>query len=181
MSVDTPLASAADGDPQGHFVVMLTGAHDRLLGYLLSLLGRRHDAEDVLQKASLTMWRKFDTFEMGTDFLAWATTICFYEAKNFQRLVARTPRCFEESLLTLLAAERAADIRHQPARLAALEECLDALPAKDRELLDAVYVHNAPIAELARALERAPQTLYNRLNTLRRLLAECVTRRLAAS
>jgi len=181
MPADELNASAADGDPRGHVVVLLTASHQRLLGYLLSLLGRRHDAEDVLQRASLTMWRKFDSFEPGTDFLAWATTICFYEAKNFQRLAARSPQCFEESLLALIAAERAADIRNQPARLAALEECLDELPAKDRELLDRVYVHGAEIAELARALERAPQTLYNRLNTLRRVLAECVTRRLAVS
>jgi RNA polymerase sigma-70 factor (ECF subfamily) len=181
MTADPADTPEADGDSRDHFVVLLTAAHDRLFGYLLSLLGRRHDAEDVLQKASLTMWRKFDTFEPCTDFLAWSTTICFYEAKNFQRLAARSPHCFEESLLALLAAERAADIRNQPARLAALEQCLDELPAKDRELLEAVYVQGQQIAELARALERAPQTLYNRLNTLRRLLAECVTRRLAAS
>ncbi|MFM8709573.1 MAG: sigma-70 family RNA polymerase sigma factor [Planctomycetia bacterium] len=181
MNADSATTPDADGDPRGHFVMLLTAAHDRLLGYLLSLLGRRHDAEDVLQKASLTMWRKFDAFEPGTDFLAWASTICFYEAKNFQRLAARSPHCFEESLLALLAAERVADLRHQPARLAALEQCLEELPGKDRELLDSVYVHGVPIAELARAIDRAPQTLYNRLNTLRRLLAECVERRLAAS
>ncbi|MFM7292585.1 MAG: sigma factor, partial [Planctomycetia bacterium] len=135
MNADSATTPDADGDPRGHFVMLLTAAHDRLLGYLLSLLGRRHDAEDVLQKASLTMWRKFDAFEPGTDFLAWATTICFYEARNFQRLAARSPHCFEESLLALLAA---------------LEQCLEELPGKDRELLDSVYVHGVPIAELAR-------------------------------
>jgi len=40
------------------FVRLLTEPHRRLLGYLLSLLGNRHDAEDVLQRASVTMWRR---------------------------------------------------------------------------------------------------------------------------
>jgi RNA polymerase sigma-70 factor (ECF subfamily) len=35
------------------------------------------------------------------------------------------------------------------------------------------------IARLAQQLGRAPQTLYNRLNTLRRSLAACVERRMA--
>jgi RNA polymerase sigma-70 factor (ECF subfamily) len=181
MTADPAPTPEADGDPRGHFVMLLTAAHDRLLGYLLSLLGRRHDAEDVLQKASLTMWRKFDSFEPGTDFLAWSTTICFYEAKNFLRLAARSPQCFDEALLALLAAERVRDLSRQPERLAALEECLDDLPLKDRELLRAVYVDGQQIALVSKVLGRAPQTLYNRLNTLRRLLAECVAKRLAAS
>jgi RNA polymerase sigma-70 factor (ECF subfamily) len=168
-------------EPQARFVGLLTAAHDHLLGYVLSLVGRRHDAEDVLQKASLVMWQKFHTFAPESDFLAWATTICFYEARNFLRLAARSPHCFDDTLLAILAAERVEDLQRQPARFAALEDCLEELTAKDRDLLRAVYIDGEQIAALARSLERAPQTVYNRLNVLRRLLAECVSRRLATT
>lgn len=167
-------------DRHAEFVGLLTASHSRLLGYCLSLVGRRHDAEDVLQKASLTMWRKFDTFTSGTDFLAWATSVCFYEAKNFQRLAARAPIAFDDHLLAIMAVERLEDLTHHEERLAALDACLDALPEKDRLLLEAAYVDRSGIARLAEQLGRAPQTLYNRLNTLRRSLAACVGRRLAA-
>ena len=68
----------ADTPDQRHeeFVGLLTASHGKLLGYLLSLLGRWHDAQDVLQRASLLMWQKFGSFESGTDFMAWASTIC---------------------------------------------------------------------------------------------------------
>lgn len=39
------------------FVGLLTASHDKLLGYLLSLLGRWHDAQDVLQRASVLIWQ----------------------------------------------------------------------------------------------------------------------------
>jgi RNA polymerase sigma-70 factor (ECF subfamily) len=172
--------TASSPDRHAEFVGLLTANHSRLLGYCLSLLGRRHDAEDVLQKASLTMWRKFETFASGTDFLAWSTTICFYEAKNFQRLAARSPLLFDDRLLSLLAAERLGDLAYQEERFAALDGCLEKLPQKDRSLLVAAYVEQSGIARLAGQLGRAPQTLYNRLNTLRRSLAACVERRLAA-
>jgi RNA polymerase sigma-70 factor, ECF subfamily len=172
-------ASDSQPDRQAEFVALLTGSHSRLLGYLMSLLGRRHDAEDVLQKASMTMWQKFDTFTLGTDFLAWASTVCFYEAKNFQRLSARAPLCFDDRLLAVLATERLADLGHREERLAALDLCLEKVPEKDRLLLQAAYIDGQAIASLAEQLGRAPQTLYNRLNILRRSLAECVERRLA--
>lgn len=166
-------------DRQAEFVALLTGSHGRLMGYLMSLLGRRHDAEDVLQKASLTMWQKFDTFTLGTDFLAWAATICFYEAKNFQRLSARSPLSFDDRLLAVLARERLTDLGHREERLAALDRCLEKLPEKDRLLLHSAYIDQQAIVGLARQVGRSPQTLYNRLNSLRRSLADCVERRLA--
>jgi hypothetical protein len=52
------------------FVMLLTASHEKLLGYLMSLLGRWHDAQDVLQRASLLMWQKFAAFETGSDFVA---------------------------------------------------------------------------------------------------------------
>jgi RNA polymerase sigma-70 factor, ECF subfamily len=171
--------TASPPDRHAEFVGLLTANHPRLLAYCLSLLGRRHDAEDVLQKASLTMWRRFDSFTSGTDFLAWATTICFYESKNFQRLAARSPLRFDDRLLAILAAERVDDLEHHEERLAALESCLAALPEKDRRLLQAAYIDRSGIARLAEQLGRAPQTLYNRLNTLRRSLADCVKQRVA--
>ncbi|MEX0687144.1 MAG: sigma-70 family RNA polymerase sigma factor [Pirellulales bacterium] len=171
---------APSPDRQADFVGLITASHSRLLGYCLSLVGRRHDAEDVLQKASLRMWQKFDSFALGTDFLAWATTIWFYEAKNFQRLAARGPLSFDDRLLALLAVERLDDLEHHEERLAALDACLGGLPEKDRALLEAAYVAQSGIVRLAEQLGRAPQTLYNRLNTLRRVVAVCVEKRLAA-
>ena len=33
------------------------------------------DAEDILQACRLTLWKQFETFEPGTNFLAWARKI----------------------------------------------------------------------------------------------------------
>jgi RNA polymerase sigma-70 factor (ECF subfamily) len=163
------------------FVRLLNESHRRLLGYLMSLLGNRHDAEDVLQRASVTMWRRFETFEPGTDFMAWASTVAFYEAKNFQRVATRSRLRFDDELLSTLAVERLDDLRHLDVRLDALEHCVGKLDEANRKLVEAVYGEDADIAALAAQLGRAPQTLYNRLNVIRRVLADCVERRLESS
>lgn len=177
MSSQSQLPS--DTDLHRQFVALLTGAHGKLLGYLMSLLGKWHDAEDVLQRASVLMWQKFDTFEPGSDFVAWASTIAFYEARNFQRLASRSPYQFDEALLATLSAERLDDLPEQDRRMEALDVCLKKLGTTERELVQAVYQDKQSIKDLASRIDRAPQTLYNKLNVIRRVLAECVQRRLA--
>lgn len=159
-------------------MTLLTAAHDKLLGYLMSLLGRWHDAQDVLQCSSLLMWKKFETYETGSNFVAWASTICFYEAKNFQRMSARSPLKFDDDLLATLASERVVDLDFQGRRIAALELCLNEVGPGEREFLRAAYAEHGGITELAMRLQRAPRTLYNKLTVLRRRLTECVQRRL---
>lgn len=159
-------------------MTLLTAAHDTLFGYLMSLLGRWHDVQDVLQTSSLLMWRKFETYESGSNFVAWASTICFYEAKNFQRRRARSHLTFDDDLLATLASERLVDLDLQGRRIAALDQCLNEVRLEEREFLRTAYAGHGGIAELAVKLQRAPRTLYNKLTVLRRRLTECVQRRL---
>ena len=126
------------------------------------------------------MWQKFGSFEAGTDFIAWASTICFYEAKNYMRLAARSPLQFDDDLLATLAAERLEDLPTREQRLVALEGCFARLGEAEQRLVHAAYFDGGAggIGALAAQMNRAPQTLYNKLNHLRRMLAECVQRRL---
>lgn len=166
-------------DRHEEFIALLNGSHAMLLRYVMSLVANRHDAEDVLQRVGMVMWRRFDTFERGSDFIAWATTIAFYEARNFQRSVGRAHVAFDDRLLQLLAAERALDVQRWNPRLEALERCLEKLDATGRELIQAVYAQGIDAAEVAQRRGLAVQTIYNKLTFIRRALAECVQRRLA--
>src|SRR5262245_55170066 len=46
-----------------------------LRGFILGLMPDRNRAEDVFQELFLTVTRKADDFESGTNFLAWARSI----------------------------------------------------------------------------------------------------------
>ncbi len=162
------------------FILRLNAAHARLLGFLRVMLGNGADAEDVLQRASLTMWRKFAEYDPTQDFFSWASSFAFYEAKNFQRSAARSKLHFDDELLKRLAEERAVDLEHREARLAAMDHCIEELDGSSRELVREFYLNNTDIGTLAQQQERAPQTLYNKLNALRRLLGDCMKRRLTS-
>lgn len=159
--------------------MLLNGAHALLLRYIMSLVGNRHDAEDVLQRASVVMWRRFGTFAPGTDFTAWATTVAFYEVRNFQRITGRSRLEFDDDLMQTLAAERAQQVQQWSPRMEALETCVQKLDAASRELVESIYTRGLDVGTLAQQQGRAAQTIYNKLNFIRRALAECVQRRMA--
>ena len=173
---DTPQPLSAER--QEEFVRLLNEAHGLLLRYAMSLLGNRHDAEDVLQRASVVMWRRFATFEPGTDFIAWATTVAFYEVRNFQRVTGRCRLEFDDELMHTLAAERVEHVRQWSHRNEALELCVEKLDSASRALVDAIYTDDMPVYEVARQQGCAAKTLHNKLSFIRRLLAECVQHRL---
>jgi RNA polymerase sigma-70 factor, ECF subfamily len=170
--------AAAAGKPTEAFLREFTPHHDRLFAYLFSLLPHRPDAEDVFQRTSLILWQKFGQWEPGTDFLAWACGVAFYEARNFIRVASRDRLRFSDTLLETRAKERAASLRRRDDRVAALQECLKKLDAAERELLQKAYVDEESIRELARRDGQAAQTLYNRLNLVRKRLLQCTDLRL---
>lgn len=156
------------------FVQEFARHHDRLFAYIYSLLPNRNDAEDVFQRVSVTLWQKIDAFEPGTNFLAWACTVAFYEVRNFRRVAGRDRLRFNDALLDTLARERTQSVEEKDRRLDALRACLQRLEKAERELLDRAYRDEESIRELARRDGRAVQTLYNRLNQIRGRLLQCI-------
>jgi RNA polymerase sigma-70 factor (ECF subfamily) len=165
-------------EQQLEFVRQLTHAHHRLLGYLMSLVGNRYDAEDVLQLASMQMWRQYHTFQPGTDFVAWASTIAYYQARNFLRVSGRARVSFHDELLAQIADKRQVDLGNWSRRVEALMACMERLDGAARHLVLSVYGEDIAINDLANQLGRPVKTLYNRLYLIRRALEDCMDARL---
>ena len=64
--------SPSDPAPADDFVQQLTANQNRLYGYIFSLLGDHHRANDVLQETNMVLWRKAAEFQTDRDFIPWA-------------------------------------------------------------------------------------------------------------
>ena len=168
----------SSSDSRERFVEQLVQHHDRIFGYIFSLLSNRQDAEDVFQRTSLILWRKFDEFDTEGSFSAWACGVAFFEVRNFLRVAGRDRLRFSEEILQTLADKRLNTEQRSQHRRLALVECLKRLGEHDRELITQVYEEDQSIKDLAAQRGRAVQTVYNRLHRIRRRLLECVDRRL---
>ena len=168
--------SPEDGE---RFLKLFAENQKRILGYIYSLVPHAQNAEDICQKTSLVLWRKFYQLEPDGDFMAWACRVAYLEVCNFRRTASRDRLFFSDELLAYLAEDRLADLAVSNHRLIALRECVKQLGPPQRELLEQAYSHEHSIRQLAERLGHAVQTVYNRLFCLRRLLFACVEKRLA--
>lgn len=160
------------------FLQLFAAHRDRLFAYVYSLLPHHADAEDVFQRCSVLLWRKFEQFESDGNFLAWGCGVAFYEVKNFLRSANRNRLQFDVDLVTQLAEQRLAKEPETSPKMEALSGCIQSLKASDRELIHHAYHDDEGLKVYAVASGKAIQTLYNRLSILRCQLMDCVLRKL---
>ena len=80
------------------FTRLVTESQARVYAYIYALVQNAADTEDLVQQTLLVLWRRFDDFEEGSNFCAWAMTAARFEVLNFRR-AGRRPNLFTEELL----------------------------------------------------------------------------------
>jgi len=169
-----------DTDQQyAEFLSFFSADCERLHAYIYSLLPHHADADDVFQRCSLLLWKKFDQFDQSRQFLPWACGVAFYEVKNFLRTAQRDRLHFSDELIELLAEDRKSTLSTQAQRISALRRCVAKLTDHQQKIVWKTYSSGKSITEIAEATGRSAQTLYNQLTTIRRKLGECVRIRMA--
>lgn len=109
------------------FIRLLTVAQGPVYGYLLTLITDRSRARDLLQETNITIWKKADTFEEGTNFNAWACKIAYFHVLSFRRKMAREKLVFDDDILDYLSERNDERLAKDAAadRIKALKSCLD--------------------------------------------------------
>ena len=148
----------------------------RLYAYILMLLPRPADADDVFQQTSITLWGRRAQFQPGTSFSAWSSRVAYNTVLNFRAKLARERVRFDDDLLTRIASRAERLAPELDARRAALHDCLAKLPPNDRELLERRYAPGVTIKALAGAIGRPVEGLYKALRRIHDALTDCVDR-----
>jgi RNA polymerase sigma-70 factor (ECF subfamily) len=167
------------GERTAEFVGLYSAHSRRVYTYLLTLLPSRGDAEEVFQDVSVVMWEKFDEFERGSNFAAWACKVAQFKARKFQERSVRRVRLFSDAMVELLEAEMQASDESINTEYAALAECFARLSPSDREMIQRRYRAKGEPKRLADELGWPVKKVYGELRRIRRALVACVSQRLA--
>src|SRR4051794_29607129 len=81
--------------------------HDRWLAtYIYSLVHERADADEILQDCKVAMWKRFGSFEPGSNFRAWARQFATHHILNYRRAEKRRPgTTVDDAFIEAVAAE----------------------------------------------------------------------------
>ncbi len=151
----------------------------RIYAFIVTLLGNRSDADDVLQETGITLFQKFSTFQPGTDFLAWACRVAKNKVMDFGKRRGRDRLRFDSATLELIADEYIERGEQVASRLKALDGCMAKLARSDRELLETCYRSESTTKAIAQMLNRPADTIYKALRRIRAALYDCIQRTIA--
>ena len=164
------------------FVRELTNHQTSMLAYVRSLAPGGSGARDLLQEVNITLWQKRDSFELGTNFKAWAfQTIRYHMLNHRRRLVSQGWLVFDDDLIQRMAPGFETEPEGLEERHLALRKCLQRLRPQDRELLHHRYGTSSSLQEYAAQTNRSAGTLKAVLFNLRAALKRCIERELQAA
>jgi RNA polymerase sigma-70 factor (ECF subfamily) len=170
----TDLANPTNPERMAEFMGLYSSHYPRLQFYVMALAPKAGDAADILQETSMVLWRKFDSFEPGSNFFAWACKIARLQTLKFRERQGRSAQLFELSVLEKIADQAFREASGSTLQLEALDSCIKKLSAQDRALIRKRYQPGMSVSELARDAGRSANSLSQTLGRIRRALLHCI-------
>jgi RNA polymerase sigma-70 factor (ECF subfamily) len=165
----------SDSERSAEFVRLLTASSGPVFGFILSLVPRWADAEEIFQETCRSSWQRFEEFKPGTNFTAWVCRDARFRVLEARKRSQRDPMLLSDLLENdiIAAAEEDLGERH-----AALMDCLQKLNPRDRHLLASRYWDDMKPAEIAQQDNLTVSTIHKALSRIRHALFICVDRTL---
>lgn len=157
------------------FSSLLMANHRKIHSYILSLVPNFSDAEEILQETVCIMWRKFDQFELGSNFDSWGVKIAYYNILSYRKK-HRREACFSDAIFREIADVSQEKYRTADRRLEAMRACIKKLDAEDQGLLKARYEWNNSVESIALRMNRSSKFVYKRLSQIIRGLYGSILR-----
>ena len=135
----------------------------------LRILGRAHEADDLVQDTIMKAWAKQDSFELGTNIKAWLFTILrneFYsQMRKRGREIQDSDGAFTERMAVHPAQYGSMDLQD-------FRKALDALPSDQREAVILIGASGFSYEEAAEICSCAIGTMKSRVSRARTRLQE---------
>ena len=157
------------------FIRLLVAGQSRIYAYIMAVIGNRNDADDIMQETTSRMWQKYNTFESGTDIVAWGVAIARYCIMEFRRKQRKDARIrFSEKTFVELEQESNKRLEDIDDYVNSLKNCVEKLPSHDKSLVDLRYGQGLPVKDISLRMSRTVQNVYYHLSRIHSLLLTCV-------
>ena len=174
-ALDDMLIRVAAGD-RAAFERVYRLTSTKLFGVCLRILPVRQEAEDALQEAYLTIWRRADSFDPARGrAMTWLITLtrnCAVDRLRARRGVATAPIELADRVADPAPSAMEGIERREASGL--LSVCLGRLDAGDMRLVHTAFFEGSTYSELAERSSTPLGTIKSRIRRALMKLAECL-------
>lgn len=160
------------------FVELLLPNQRRIQAFILTLVPNINDAEDIYQETVSEMWSKFDSFHIGTDFVAWAATIAKYKVLTYISKKGRSKVHFNSQMIGMLESHAMSKMNSVQKHFDILEKCLKKLGDKEQFLLKLRYESDLTFQKISDRTGKTASAIHQLMAKIHTKLALCIRRTL---
>ncbi|MFK7770363.1 MAG: sigma-70 family RNA polymerase sigma factor [Mariniblastus sp.] len=161
------------------FIEKFAENQQRIYSFVLSLAPNWSEAEEIFQRVSVVLWKKWAGYNRESEFIAWAFGVSRLEVLKHMSEKKRKKEVFSEDAIRAIEARSIEATEPISERMNALHFCLDKLPTRKRSLVSRCYGGTEKIIDVAQTLGLTSDALYWRLKRIRETLHECVDKTLS--
>ena len=177
------LVRQAQAGGEDAFVQLVRLHHQAVTRRTIRFVGRADIAEDLVQEVFLAAWKSIRNFSGEADFCAWLCGIARNKAISALRSEIARRRREGTSLDCELAEWRLADVEaasgdDEEERLKMLKLCLERLPPQHRQVIDRYYTAGDSAEQIGNDLRRTSGAVRTMLMRIRKVLQQCIQRKL---
>ena len=149
--------------------------------FLRSRVNDEAAVDDLFQETMLVAWKRLNDCDLSRPFGPWLRGIAHRLVMAHYRRQNRLPLALPDEVLELVD-EHFENIQAQPGdtwddKVAALHECLEALPENRRAVVQGRYLEDEPTKSVAERLGISLEACKKRLQRARAMLADCLKRK----
>ncbi|MSQ93480.1 MAG: sigma-70 family RNA polymerase sigma factor [Gemmataceae bacterium] len=166
--------------PTPEYLLLLTSHQSTLYAAISALLGGIEGAHDVLQETNVVLLEKAGAYDPARPFVPWALTFARFQVLAWRKRQTRDRLVLDDELLAAVADRLIIEQTPPSRRLDAVESCLQKLIPDWRRLIDARYVDDEAVQDIAARLGCSVNVVSVTLFRIRKVLLDCVKATLSA-
>lgn len=171
-----PVSGTALND-SSPFVTLFEADQNRLYSYIYAYVLNYAAADDIFQEVSITLWRNFHKFELGTSFAKWANTIAFNQVRTYRRKNKKYALGLSEDFLDQfkeVVAIAESEPEPQSKKWWHLTQCSTLLSDPMKKVYQDFYHQEYSAQEIADNTGRSIFAIRKSIHKLRKKLFDCV-------
>lgn len=152
-----------------------------LFAYLNSVVDDKSAVDDLFQETLVVAWKRLDDCDLSRPFGPWLRGIATRLVMAYHRKRKTVPFVLNEQVLSQIEQQYqsidSAEADSWNDKIAALRDCIDALPESNQTVIRGRYFDDMQASLLSNQLGISIEACWKRLARARNLLAECLQRK----
>ena len=156
------------------FIERYVECQSGLYRFIATLVPNRADAEELFQEASLTAWRIRDRFDAMREMSPWLCGIARNLVAAHYRKQKSLAVTLDPDVVERLAQQQMDEDAVLRERARALNQCLEKLPIRQRDLVCQYYRSDQTIQSFSQAQGLSAEAVYKMMQRVRLALFQCI-------